>query len=43
MSIFLAAVGHNARLMLEIISRSPDRDIIASARKLAVLGFTNAN
>ena len=35
----LAAVGYNARSMLEIISRDPDRDIIASASKLAVLGF----
>jgi sugar phosphate isomerase/epimerase len=39
----LAAVGYKARPMLEIISRDPDRDIIASASKLAVLGFTNAN
>jgi hypothetical protein len=29
--------------MLEIISRDPDRDIIASAGKLALLGFTFAN
>jgi hypothetical protein len=29
--------------MLEIISRDPDRDIIASAGKLAVLGFTQGN
>jgi hypothetical protein len=29
--------------MLEIISRDPDRDIIASAVKLAVLGFTPAH
>jgi len=36
----LAAVDYNARPMLEIISRDPDRDIIASAGKLAVLGFT---
>jgi L-ribulose-5-phosphate 3-epimerase len=35
----LAAVGYTARPMLEIISRDPDRDIIASAGKLAVLGF----
>ena len=35
----LAAVGYHARPMLEIISRDPDRDIIASAGKLAVLGF----
>ena len=37
----LAAVGYNARPMLEIISRDPDRDIVASAGKLAVLGFNN--
>ncbi len=39
----LAAAGYNAKSkpkpMLEIISRDPDRDIIASASKLAVLGF----
>jgi sugar phosphate isomerase/epimerase len=35
----LAAAGYTARPMLEIISRDPDRDIIASAGKLAVLGF----
>jgi sugar phosphate isomerase/epimerase len=35
----LAAVDYTARTMLEIISRDPDRDIIASAGKLAVLGF----
>ena len=35
----LAAVGYNARPMLEIISRDPDRDIIASANKLAALGI----
>ena len=39
----LEAVGYNAKPMLEIISRDPDRDIIASASKLAVLGFTNAS
>ena len=39
----LAAVGYKARPMLEIISRDPDRDIIASAGKLAVLGFTQAH
>jgi L-ribulose-5-phosphate 3-epimerase len=33
----LAAVGYTARPMLEIISRDPDRDIVASAAKLAVL------
>jgi L-ribulose-5-phosphate 3-epimerase len=36
----LAAVGYNARPMLEIITRDPDRDIIASAGKLALLGFS---
>lgn len=36
----LAAVGYTARPMLEIISRDPDRDIVASASKLALLGFT---
>jgi len=39
----LAAVGYSAKSnpkpMLEIISRDPGRDIIASAAKLAVLGF----
>jgi sugar phosphate isomerase/epimerase len=35
----LAAVGYAARPMLEIISRDPDRDIIASAERLAALGF----
>jgi len=39
----LAAVGYTARPMLEIISRDPDRDIIASAEKLASLGFAPAN
>jgi len=29
--------------MLEIISRDPDRDIVASADKLAALGFLPAN
>jgi len=38
----LAAAGYRARPMLEIISRDPDRDIVASAGKLAVLGFTAA-
>jgi hypothetical protein len=28
--------------MLEIISRDPDRDIVASASKLALLGFAPA-
>jgi L-ribulose-5-phosphate 3-epimerase len=35
----LAAAGYTARPILEIISRNPDRDIIASADKLARLGF----
>ena len=35
----LAAAGYKAKPMLEIISGDPDRDIIASAGKLAVLGF----
>jgi sugar phosphate isomerase/epimerase len=35
----LAAVGHDARPMLEIISRDPDRDIVESAAALARLGF----
>ena len=39
----LAAVGYHARPMLEIISRDPDRDIVASAGKLALLGFTFAD
>lgn len=39
----LAAAGYTARPMLEIISRDPDRDIIASAGKLAVLGFIPAS
>jgi len=39
----LAAVGYHARPMLEIISRDPDRDIIASASKLALLGFPIAH
>lgn len=38
----LAAVGYNARPMLEIISRDPDCDIVASAGKLAQLGFMPA-
>jgi L-ribulose-5-phosphate 3-epimerase len=37
----LAAVGYSAKPMLEIISQDPDRDIVASAGKLAVLGFNN--
>jgi L-ribulose-5-phosphate 3-epimerase len=39
----LAAIGYCSRPMLEIISRDPDRDIIASASKLAVLGFNFAD
>jgi sugar phosphate isomerase/epimerase len=35
-----AAVGYRARPMLEIISTDPDRDIPASADRLAALGFT---
>jgi L-ribulose-5-phosphate 3-epimerase len=38
----LAAVGYTARPMLEIISRDPDRDVIASAEKLAAMGFARA-
>ena len=37
----LAAAGYAARPMLEIISRDPDRDIVASAGKLALLGITH--
>ena len=39
----LHAAGYTARPMLEIISRDPDRDIVASAGKLAVLGFINVH
>lgn len=38
----LAAVDYRARTMLEIISRDPDRDIPASADRLAALGFAPA-
>jgi L-ribulose-5-phosphate 3-epimerase len=38
----LAAIGYRARPMLEIISPDPDRDLIASAAKLALLGFSHA-
>jgi L-ribulose-5-phosphate 3-epimerase len=38
----LAAVGYRARPTLEIISRDADRDILASADRLAALGFGNA-
>lgn len=37
----MAAAGYTARPMLEIVSRDPDRDIIASADKLARLGFAH--
>jgi len=39
----LRAAGYKAKPMLEIISRDPDRDIIASVGKLAVLDFMPAN
>ena len=41
----LAAAGYCRPAMLEIISRHPDRDIVASASKLAAMGFaaTKAN
>ena len=39
----LTTVGYKTRPMLEIISRNPNRDIIASADKLAALGFMPAN
>jgi L-ribulose-5-phosphate 3-epimerase len=39
----LSAAGYQARPMLEIISRDPDHDIIASAEKLVALGFTPVN
>ena len=42
----LEAIGYDAtkpKPMLEIISRDPDRDIIASASKLAVLGFKHSH
>jgi hypothetical protein len=39
----LAAIGYSARPMLEIISRDPDRDIVASAAKLAAMGFTHTS
>jgi L-ribulose-5-phosphate 3-epimerase len=35
----LTAVGYRAKPMLEIIANDPDRDIVASAGKLALLGF----
>ncbi len=39
----LAAVGYDARPMLEIISRDPDREILASTEKLVALGFKPAS
>jgi len=41
----LAAAGYSRPAMLEIVSRNPDRDIVASASKLAAMGFaaTKAN
>jgi sugar phosphate isomerase/epimerase len=38
----LSAVDYRASPMLEIISRDPDRDIVASVDKLARLGFNSA-
>ena len=38
----LTAVGYHARPMLEIISRNPDRDIMASACRLAAMGFAQS-
>ncbi len=38
----LVAVDYTAQPMLEIIPRDPDRDIVASATKLAALGFAPA-
>jgi len=38
----LAAVDSRARPMLEIIPRDPDRDIVASADRLAALGVAPA-
>ena len=37
----VAAVGYNAKPLLKIISRDPDRNIVASASKLAAPGFSN--
>jgi L-ribulose-5-phosphate 3-epimerase len=37
----LHAAGYSARPMLEIVSRDPDRDIVASASKLALLDFAH--
>jgi sugar phosphate isomerase/epimerase len=38
----LAAVDYRARPMLEIISRDPDHDIVASAERLVALGYAPA-
>lgn len=38
----LRAVGYRARSMLEIISRDPDRDIVASAAALVSAGFASS-
>lgn len=38
----MVAVGYRARPTLEIISRDADRDIVASADRLAALGFRTA-
>ena len=38
----LAAVGYRTRPMLEIVSHDADRDILASAERLAALGFESA-
>jgi len=38
----LTAAGYCRPAMLEIISRDPDRDIVASAHKLAAMGFAGA-
>jgi hypothetical protein len=37
------AAVYDARPTLEIVSRNPDRDVIASAGKVALLGFTIAD
>jgi L-ribulose-5-phosphate 3-epimerase len=39
----LAAVGYHGRPMLEIISRNPDQDIVASANVLAAHGLGHSN
>jgi len=38
-----AEIGHTMRPMLEIISPDPDKDILASARKLAAIELTLAD